>query len=187
MFDVYGQTDLLDFSANVIAKENQKLIDADIGWNTFERNRDLKKSGNKKANAFRWIYMIIVFLIFSVGILMILRRKFDYFFIDIIMVIVLSVGIIYILVLYLDINSRSLTDYDKIRPDASTLVSTKKMKKKKAKYGISEEDDSLEDEEDVLACIGQACCLSGGTTWNDTIKRCVVIEGFTSEIYTKYS
>ena len=193
-----NRTGILDFSANVMAKQRKYLAETDIGWNTYERNRDLKKSSNKKALAYRWIYMVIVFLILACGVLMILRQKFDYFFIDIIMVIVLSVGIIYILVLYLDINSRSLTDYDKIRPDASTLVSTDK-KVVAPKYGISG-DLSLENPDwlDLLACNGQECCLSG-TIWNNTIKRCVKPEAFTTigpkniaeeydynKIYTKY-
>ena len=195
------ETHILDFSKNVLDKQQQYLDGANIGWDTFERNRDLKKSGNKKGFALRWIYMIIVLLIFSCGVLMILRRKFDYFFIDVIMVIVLSVGIIYILVLYLDMNSRSLTDYDKIRPDASTLVSADTVKTV-PKYGISGGDASLEnpDSVDKFACNGQACCFAG-TTWNDTIKRCIKPEPFAcmgpslqnetkefdyNKVYTKY-
>jgi hypothetical protein len=170
------ETHISDFSGNVLADEKKKLADADIGWSTFERSRDLTKSNNKKGTALRWIYLIIVFLIFACGTLMALRRKYEYVFIDLLMVIVLSAGIIYIVVLYLDINSRSLTDFDKIRPDASTLVSTEKVVIA-PKYGISGEDVSADDGYSWFACNGQSCCFDG-TIWNDAIKRCVKPEAF---------
>jgi len=186
-----NSTRLQDFSDNIF----KELDNANSEWNTFERNRDFKKSGNKKATAVRWIYLIIVFLIFSCGILMILRRKFDYFFLDVIMVIVLSVGIIYILVLYLDMNNRSLTDFDKIRPDAITLTTQEKKETTNPKYGISGGDGDLES--NVSLCAGQACC-SNNTTWNSLLGRCVKPEAFAcmgpsltenydyQKVYTKY-
>jgi len=199
--DFYNlETGIIDFSGNILADEKRKLAEADIGWSTFERNRDLTKSNNKKRTALQWIYLIIVFLIFLCGTLMAFKRKYDYVFIDLLMVIVLSAGIIYILVLYLDINSRSLTDFDKIRPDASTLVSTEKVVVA-PKYGVSGEDVSNDEESDLLACNGQSCC-DVGLIWNDAIKRCVKPESFTcmgplkqnetaeydyNKVYTAYS
>lgn len=182
-------TKAYELSGTILDVEDTRLSNLDIEntYVTYERTKDLQKSHNKKAAAWRWIYIVLLTVLIISVMLILLRRQYDYSAIDWILILVVASGMIYMLILYLDIQSRSPIDFDKISPDANTL---KIVDSEASVYGISFED--------VAECEGDACCHDG-TTWDSTLKQCTQPEQFTpigprqvietfnyDQVYTKY-
>ena len=179
-----------DLYINLVEPNKSRYLDISNSYVTYERKRDLQKSHNKRAAAWRWIYIVLLAIVILSVMLILLRRQFDSSIIDWVMIIVIASGLIYLLVLYLDVQSRSPIDYDKINPDYGTLKTVEDEEDGKGVYGISDNTGEL--------CRGRDCCDTGHT-WNDELQRCQVetfqvmgprepIENYNeNEVYTKYA
>ena len=182
-------TRIYDLSDNLITPEKDRYLDISNSYVTHARTKDLQRSHNKRAAAWRWIYIVVLAIVIISVMLILLRRQFDSSIIDWAMVLIIAAGLIYLLVLYLDIQSRSPIDYDKINPDYGTLK-TVDEEDGKGVYGINDDTGEL--------CRGRDCCQSDHT-WNDELQRCQVetfqvmgprgpVENYNeNEVYTKYA
>lgn len=145
-------TGLTDLSDNLIANEDSRIDSlkdtVDERYDTFERNKDLKVSDTKRRQSWQWIYMVALAGGILAVILVILRFLYPAIYgIDTVMVLVVSGCLIYILILYLEIQNRSPTNFDKVN-QTSYLMSQIESESKNSSYGITEAEE----------CEGADCC-----------------------------
>ena len=185
----YG-TRLADFSNNILAKENQRITaikdNVAIREETFERKKDFQKSEIKKKHAWRWLYIVLLVGAILAVVIIIFRKQYpDMWYLDWLLIFVIGGTMIYLIVLYFEIENRSPLDFDKVDPNSFTV--TKMDDKVKKKYGVEEKDDS----EGI--CVGDLCC-SGGLVYDTVLSKCVdptesfvggrLQENFYTSIYT---
>ena len=93
-------TRIYDLSANLITPEKDRYLDISNSYVTHARTKDLQRSHNKRAAAWRWIYIVVLAIVIISVMLILLRRQFDSSIIDWAMVLIIAAGLIYLLVLY---------------------------------------------------------------------------------------
>jgi hypothetical protein len=158
---VYGYgTKVFDLCSNIVDEENKRIDTlkdvVDEKYDTFERKKDLKVSSTKRLQAWQWIYMVALAAGIISLICILLRFMYPNIWgIDTVLVIVLGGFLSYLFYLYLDIQHRSPTDFDKVNSN-SFLMSQVEVTNTTKKYGVTE----------VEECEGKDCCT--GQTANGT-------------------
>jgi|TARA_B110000114_G_scaffold51559_1_gene54882 hypothetical protein len=169
----YG-TQITDFSNNILAKENERINNIEdtvnIRAETYDRQKSFQKSENKKKNAWKWVYVVLLLVAILVVVIVLFRKQYpDMWYLDLLLIFVIGGTIIYLIVLYFNIENRSPLDFDKIDPNS--FIVTKMYDTVKQKYGVNETVNEL--------CVGDTCC-SGGLVYDNTLDKCVAAptEGF---------
>ena len=185
----YG-TQLTNFSQNILEKEDTRIAAIEdnvaIREETFDRKKDFQKSEIKKKHAWRWLYIVLIVGAILAVVIIIFRKQYpDTWYLDWLLIFVIGGTMIYLIVLYFEIENRSPLDFDKVDPNSFTV--TKMDDKVKKKYGVEEKDDSEE------ICVGDLCC-SGGLVYDTVLSKCVaptesfvggrLQENFYTSIYT---
>jgi membrane-associated HD superfamily phosphohydrolase len=160
----YG-TQITDFSNIFLAKENERINNIqDIRAETYDRQKSFQKSENKKKNAWKWVYVVLLLVAILVVVIVLFRKQYpDMWYLDLLLIFVIGGTIIYLIVLYFNIENRSPLDFDKIDPNS--FIVTKMYDTVKQKYGVNETVQKL--------CVGDLCC-SGGLVYDNALDKCVV-------------
>jgi hypothetical protein len=174
--------DTVDPSGNVT-----RIIDAEINrisakevsinkeYETKERKEHFLRSNTSRKKAY-YRMLMIVFIMVGVSVLLVYAKPFfpfvPGFVVDLLVVVVVSVGIIYLINAYMDISKRDRMDFDKI--DFSYLYEPKEIDKSDEPItAISESQNTPDD----LLCIGGNCCPNG-----TIINGVCTLETFTGKI-----
>lgn len=91
---------------------------------------------------------------------------------DLLMIINFVVGLIYIYLVYVDINTRDLIEYDKLSINGPSA---------KTKSDITAQKDGSDLLKPINACANETCC-SEGTTWDEVTGKCIVTKPVTTSV-----
>jgi len=141
-----------------------------------ERKRTIRftTSETQRRQAYNNLYLVIALILFIILIIKMLYR-YDIVpdtILDILMVIVISVGIIYCLLMYSDILNRSNMDFSQIEFEKASPKSKEQQDKEEIDRVKSGDLFANQAAENAGKCIGQACCPTD-STYNTTFKICV--------------
>jgi len=144
----------------------------------LERRRmlQLTMSATERQKAYNNIYIVIVItLVVFVGIKLIYQFELvPDFILDIISAFIISGGLIYCIILYSDITSRSKMDFSQFDLGRPAVKSKTQQDKDMAALINSGNLGQLSTDANEGKCVGEACCST--TSWDSGNSRC----GFTT-------
>lgn len=165
-------------------------------YNTNQRRNAQLRSMTLRKNAFSYIFLVVVIVTGLSVSLFLLKNYFPIIpdlMIDCLLVLVIGGGIIYVITLYVNIQKRDLSDFEKI--DFGALIDISKSSSTSSPLDISLNSISglSNDGGTGKDCVGEDCCPTGtyfynntcnkcppGMKWNMDTKQCVLVEGFSS-------
>ena len=174
--------DTVDPSGNVtriidaeIARIGAKQLKINKEYETKERKEHFLRSNTSRKKAY-YRMLMIVFIMVGVSVLLVYAKPFfpfvPGFVVDLLVVVVVSVGIIYLINAFMDISKRDRMDFDKI--DFSYLYEPKEIDKSDEPItAISEHKNTADDS----LCVGGNCCPTG-----TIINGVCTLEQFTGKI-----
>jgi hypothetical protein len=175
-YDLYRETietspSGIDLVKKILADEQLRLDEKDKIvspiYETKLRQKEQMKSITMRNTAYNNLFMVFAGTLAIVLLLNILRDRIPTlpeFIMDILTILVVSIGIILMLVMYIDIVKRDIMDYEKI--DYGLLTDPKKNEDN-TKTGISDNTVS-----NINKCIGGVCCKTGDFFIDNKCSRC---------------
>ena len=175
-YDMYRETietssSGVDLVKKILEDEQTRLDEKDKIvspiYETNLREKEQMKSITLRNTAYNNLFMVFAGTLAIVLLLNILRDRIPTlpeFIMDLLTILVVSIGIILMLVMYIDIVKRDIMDYEKI--DYGLLIDPKKNEDK-IKTGISDNTDSNRGK-----CIGGVCCQTGDFFINNKCSKC---------------
>jgi len=156
----------------ILQVEQQRLLEKKAIFDQVEAENDRKVLLNttyrKKYTQYTKITIVVVMVLIAIVIIRLMGKYITVFpesLYSFLMIAVISIGIIYIFILYADLSARSSIDYDKIEISPPKLdVSGNLIVNSPAGPSIWGMFDT---------CKGSKCC-SVGTSWSDQLSLCVV-------------
>ena len=165
------QTDMNNIVQNEAKRLQQKKANMDNAIYNQKRFIQLNESYKKRYWQYvKMVITIVIVILLYLGIILI--QKFFPFIpgavINLLYVLIFSIGIIYIVGIYYDIYRRNKMNFDEINynPPNTSL-------------GTSAIDSSGNLNMNIGLCFDQECC-STGTVWDDTTYTCVSSNGYSS-------
>lgn len=162
------------------------ILDAEVGRlnnrktaidNAEEERRRIvqfNKSATERKQAYNNLYLVIVIILF-VMVCIKLLYQFDIFpetLLDILMVVVVSAGLIYCMLMYADILNRSNMDFSQIEFDKVAPKTQEQIDKEELDRIKSGDLTAIGAASNADKCVGPACCPVD-STYNPTFKICV--------------
>jgi hypothetical protein len=161
--------------AEILDVEVDRLNNRKIAIDNAEEERKrivrFNKSGTERKQAYNNLYLVIVIVLFILVCIKLLYQ-FDFIpdtLLDILMIVVISGGLIYCMMLYADILNRSNMDFSQIEFE-KVAPKTQDQKDKEELDRIKSGD--LINNSSTGKCVGQECCPAD-STYNPTFKICV--------------
>jgi hypothetical protein len=152
-----------------------KKGDIDTAMEGQKRSIQLNDSYRKRFQYYtKMVVIVIVCLAIFVGLILLGRYVpvIPSFVIDILCVLTVAAGIVYTYLVYLDIQSRDMTNFDELNLQNPSLLSTSDIQKKTAKAAGS---GDLLGSVNFGTCVGASCCSdASGTVWDSSQSMCVV-------------
>jgi cell division septation protein DedD len=156
----------------ILQIEQQRLLDKKAIFDQVESENDRKVVLNttyrKKYTQYTKITIVVVMVLLGIVILRWMGKYLTIFpesLYSVLMIIIISIGIIYVMILYADVALRSSIDYDQIEiPPPKLDASGNIVANSPAGKSIWSAFDT---------CSGSKCC-SAGTSWSDQLSLCVV-------------
>jgi hypothetical protein len=157
---------------NILQVEQQRLLAKKALFDQVEAENDRKVLLNttyrKKYTQYTKITVVVIMVLIAIVMIRFMGKYLTIFpesLYSFLMIVVISIGIIYVFVLYADLSARSDIDYDSIEiPPPKLDASGNLVVNSPAGRSIWSMFDT---------CKGSKCC-SVGTTWNDQLSLCVV-------------
>ena len=156
----------------ILQVEQQRLLEKKAIFDQVEAENDRKVLLNttyrKKYTQYTKITIVVVMVLIAIVIIRLMGKYITVFpesLYSFLMIAVISIGIIYIFILYADLSARSSIDYDKIE------ISPPKLDASGNLIVNSPAGPSIWGMFDT--CKGSKCC-SVGTSWSDQLSLCVV-------------
>ena len=157
---------------NILQVEQQRLLAKKELFDQVEAENDRKVLLNttyrKKYTQYTKITIVIIMVLVAIVIIRLMNKHLTIFpesLYMFLMIVVISIGIIYVLILYADLSARNNIDYDQIEiPPPKLDASGNLIVNSPAGRSIWSVFDT---------CKGSKCC-SVGTSWSDQLSLCVV-------------
>jgi len=157
---------------NILQVEQQRLLAKKELFDQVEAENDRKVLLNttyrKKYTQYTKITIVIIMVLVAIVIIRLMNKHLTVFpesLYMFLMIVVISIGIIYVLILYADLSARNNIDYDQIEiPPPKLDASGNLIVNSPAGRSIWSVFDT---------CKGSKCC-SVGTSWSDQLSLCVV-------------
>ena len=157
---------------NILQMEQQRLLAKKELFDQVEAENDRKVLLNttyrKKYTQYTKITIVIIMVLVAIVIIRLMNKHLTIFpesLYMFLMIVVISIGIIYVLILYADLSARNNIDYDQIEiPPPKLDASGNLIVNSPAGPSIWSVFDT---------CKGSKCC-SVGTNWSDQLSLCVV-------------
>jgi len=157
---------------NILQLEQQRLLAKKELFDQVEAENDRKVLLNttyrKKYTQYTKITIVFIMVLIAVVIIRLMSKYITVFpesLYSFLMIVVISIGIIYVFILYVDLSARSNIDYDAIEiPPPKLDTSGNLVVNSPAGRSIWGMFDT---------CKGSKCC-SVGTSWSDQLSLCVV-------------
>jgi hypothetical protein len=174
MTNIYNYTiNALDFSNEIVVKEQERINaitdNVDIAYNTFERKQHFRESDVKKRKAWSYLYFISLVGLLIICFVILIRSLLNAWFIDLLLIMVLSGFLFYLTYLYIKIEGRSPLNFDKINTTDNSSLSLSSSSVATTKYGIVEKKQ---------ACVGEECCPN---KFDKTLNLCQSVGGLLQE------
>ena len=155
----------------LLTKEEQRLTDLSGViqplYETEQRRKAHMKSETLKEKAYNTLFLVLVGTVIITLILMISRNYFPILpelLVDISIILIVAGGLIWALVLYIEIIKRNKMDFEKV--DYGLLIDPKDIEKENAN------SISNNAQEDSTLCIGGVCCKTGHYFVNNQCSKC---------------
>lgn len=133
-------------------------------YDTHTRMKHFKSSASKRKNAYWRMFMVIVFLSIIIVLLFIFRNNFPLvpsWAMDLILMVVIAGGFIYMFTIYEDIIKRDLTDYDKLDPESPLVARHEREEEAQEHLDKGEISRAISSQARDDYCQGRNCCTSG--------------------------
>lgn len=175
-------TNLNNSSINnsVIASENQRLNTKDELIKSMSSSQDRMNALNESYRKKNWEYVKILIVVaislFTIlGISTFLRNIIPDIFIDLITAVIIGLAVIYAIMVYKTISSRSTMDFDKLNL-SNPMTNSKEQDEDKKRQKIISAGESGDILGSIETCSGASCCETG-TKWCAIQNKCFVDDG----------
>lgn len=171
-----GNDGISDFINAEKTRLDSKKTTIDPLYYQYKRIKHFKQSATKRNNAYWRFFMAFLLLAIIIVLLYMFRTNFPFipsWVMDIILIVVVSFGFIYMFIMYENIIKRDLTDFDKLDQSSPVILRNKVIDPEKhlEKGSISKSTQS-EIQNENKNCYGDVCCPSG-TFYDSAKNQCV--------------
>ena len=176
-------TQLQDITDNIVKSEQRRLDNKRTGindaYNSQQRTIALNQSYAMRMRAWTYLLTVVAVSVVISIILMFAKTIIPPTIIDILIIIVMSGGIIWAYLIYVDIQKRDENDYNLLSMKSTYLQDPTAIDSSNATIGVSEKSgnsgNTIVSISNLLlgaggTCMGQACCPAGKTYDSGTNK-----------------